>query len=302
VIVQAQGLAKSFGSKLAVDDLSFTLKPGSVTGFLGPNGSGKSTTLRLMMGLDHGVGQTLFDGKPLNKYKEVTKVVGTHLDAKLFHPNRTAYDHLKMLASESGTSKKRVDEVLELMGLQDVAKKRPKGFSLGMAQRLGLAGAVLAEPQVLFLDEPANGLDPATIHWLRDFIKKYAEQDRTVLVSSHLLSEMELMADDLIVIAKGKLIANESMETFIKKNSGSRIIVRVDKTESLLKVLQAKGFSANQDGTTIQVSSDDTDTIGHIAFENGIRVLELSENRDSLETTFLRLTEDGQEYETGGHK
>ena len=302
MIVQAQGLAKSFGSKLAVDDLSFTLKPGSVTGFLGPNGSGKSTTLRLMMGLDHGVGQTLFDGKPLNKYKEVTKVVGTHLDAKLFHPNRTAYDHLKMLASESGTSKKRVDEVLELMGLQDVAKKRPKGFSLGMAQRLGLAGAVLAEPQVLFLDEPANGLDPATIHWLRDFIKKYAEQDRTVLVSSHLLSEMELMADDLIVIAKGKLIANESMETFIKKNSGSRIIVRVDKTESLLKVLQAKGFSANQDGTTIQVSSDDTDTIGHIAFENGIRVLELSENRDSLETTFLRLTEDGQEYETGGHK
>ena len=302
MIVQAQGLAKSFGSKQAVDDLSFTLKPGAVTGFLGPNGSGKSTTLRLMMGLDHGVGQTLFDGKPLNKYKEVTKVVGTHLDAKLFHPNRTAYDHLKMLACESGTSKKRVDEVLELMGLQEVARKRPKGFSLGMAQRLGLAGAVLAEPQVLFLDEPANGLDPATIHWLRDFIKKYAEQDRTVLVSSHLLSEMELMADDLIVIAKGKLIANESMETFIKKNSGSRIIVRVDKTESLLKVLQAKGFSANQDGATIQVSSDDTDTIGHIAFENGIRVLELSENRDSLETTFLRLTEDGQEYETGGHK
>jgi len=302
VIVQAQGLSKSFGSKRAVDDLSFTLKPGAVTGFLGPNGSGKSTTLRLMMGLDHGAGQTLFDGKPLSAYKYTTKVVGTHLDAKLFHPNRTAYDHLRMLAAESGTSKKRIHDVLELMGLQDVAKKRPKGFSLGMSQRLGLAGAVLADPQVLFLDEPANGLDPATIHWLRDFIKRYADQGRTVLVSSHLLSEMELMADDVIVIAKGKLIANESMDSFIKRNSGSRISVRVDRPEDLLSVLRAKGFSADLDGLTIQVSIGDTDTVGHIAFEHGIRVLELSENRDSLETTFLRLTEDGQEFETGGQK
>lgn len=302
MIVQAQGLSKSFGSKRAVDDLSFTLNPGAVTGFLGPNGSGKSTTLRLMMGLDHGLGQTLFDGKPLDDYKYTTRVVGTHLDAKLFHPNRTAYDHLRMLAAESGVSKKRVNDVLELMGLQDVAKKRPKGFSLGMAQRLGLAGAVLAEPQVLFLDEPANGLDPATIHWLRDFIKKYASQGRTVLVSSHLLSEMELMADDLIVIARGKLIANESMESFIKKNSGGGVLVRVDKPEQLLSVLHAKGFGAEKSSQAIQVSIADTDTVGHIAFESGIRVLELSENRDSLETTFLRLTEDGQEFETGGQK
>lgn len=302
MIVDAQGLVKTFGTKRAVDELSFTLKPGSVTGFLGPNGSGKSTTLRLMMGLDHGSGQTLFDGKPLSKYKNVTKVVGTHLDAKLFHPNRTARDHLRMIACEANIKSARVDEVLELMGLSDVAKKRPKGFSLGMAQRLGLAGAVLAEPQVLFLDEPANGLDPATIHWLRDFIRKYAEQGRTVLVSSHLLSEMELMADDLIVIAKGKLIANESMESFIKKNSGGGILVRVDKPENLLSILKTKGFGATLDGSMLNVAVSDTDTIGNIAFENGIRVLELSENRDSLETTFLRLTEDGQEYETGGHK
>ncbi len=300
--VEAQGLSKSFGSKRAVDDLSFTLNPGAVTGFLGPNGSGKSTTLRLMMGLDHGTGHTTFDGKPLGAYKHVTKVVGTHLDAKLFHPNRTAYDHLRMLATESGTSKKRVNEVLELMGLQDVAKKRPKGFSLGMAQRLGLAGAVLAEPRVLFLDEPANGLDPATIHWLRDFIKRYADSDRTVLVSSHLLSEMELMADDLIVIAKGKLIANESMDSFIRRNSGGGVVVRVDQPENMLNVLRNKGFGATQEGSALKVEINDTDTVGHIAFENGIRVLELSENRDSLEATFLRLTEDAQEFETGGHK
>ncbi|MEN9693313.1 MAG: hypothetical protein RLZZ330_957 [Actinomycetota bacterium] len=300
--VEATNLAKSFGSKKAVDDLSFTLNEGSVTGFLGPNGSGKSTTLRLMMGLDHGSGQTLFDGKPLGQYKYVTKVVGTHLDAKLFHPNRTARDHLRMIATESGVSKKRVDEVLELMGLQDVAKKRPKGFSLGMAQRLGLAGAVLAEPNVLFLDEPANGLDPATIHWLRDFIRKYAAMGNSVLVSSHLLSEMELMADDLIVIAKGKLIANESMESFIRKNSGGKIQVRVDQSANLLNVLHSKGFSAQENNGWIQVAANDTDTIGHIAFESGIRVLELSENRDSLETTFLRLTDDQQEFETGGQK
>ena len=300
--VEAQGLAKSFGAKRAVDDLSFTLQPGAVTGFLGPNGSGKSTTLRLMMGLDHGAGQTLFDGKKLTSYKNTTRVVGTHLDAKLFHPNRTAYDHLRMLATESGVSKKRVHEVLELMGIADVAKKRPKGFSLGMAQRLGLAGAVLAEPQVLFLDEPANGLDPATIHWLRDFIKRYADQNRTVLVSSHLLNEMELMADDLIVIAKGKLIANESMESFIKRNSGGGVIVRVDQPEYLVHVLHSKGFGASQDGSVVRVEIGDTDTVGHIAFESGIRVLELSENRDSLEATFLRMTDDKQEYETGGHK
>lgn len=285
-----------------MDDLSFTLNEGSVTGFLGPNGSGKSTTLRLMMGLDHGSGQTLFDGKQLGQYKYVTKVVGTHLDAKLFHPNRSARDHLRMIATESGVSKKRVDEVLELMGLLDVAKKRPKGFSLGMAQRLGLAGAVLAEPNVLFLDEPANGLDPATIHWLRDFIRKYASMGNSVLVSSHLLSEMELMADDLIVIAKGKLIANESMESFIRKNSGGKIQVRVDQSANLVKVLNSKGFNAHENNGWIQVEANDTDTVGHIAFESGIRVLELSENRDSLETTFLRLTDDQQEFETGGQK
>ena len=300
--VEAINLAKSFGSKKAVDNLSFTLKEGSVTGFLGPNGSGKSTTLRLMMGLDHGSGETLFDGKPLGQYKYVTKVVGTHLDAKLFHPNRTARDHLRMIAAESGVTKSRVEEVLELMGLSDVSKKRPKGFSLGMAQRLGLAGAVLAEPEVLFLDEPANGLDPATIHWLRDFIRKYAQSGKSVLVSSHLLSEMELMADDLIVIARGQLIANESMESFIRKNSGGKIQVRVDNSENLLKVLSAKGINAQVHDGLIQVEVKDTDTIGHIAFENGIRVLELSENRDSLETTFLRLTDDKQEFETGGHK
>ena len=299
MLIETRGLCKSFGSHKAVDDLSFTVKPGVVTGFLGPNGSGKSTTLRLMLGLDLGEGQTLFDGKPLKSYSRVSKVVGTHLDAKLFHPQRTARAHLRMLAAESGISNKRVDELIEFIGLSDVAKKRPKGFSLGMGQRLGLAGALLADPEVLFLDEPANGLDPATIHWLRDFLKSYAARGRSVLVSSHLLSEMELMADELIVIAKGRLITQESIQEFINRSSRNEVIVRTTNNARLAFVLHEKGIPATNQGDFVSVASADTDTVGHIAFESDLRVLELRIQRASLEQAFLDATSGQQEFETG---
>lgn len=301
--VEARGLGKSFGNRRAVDDLNFTIRPGVVTGFLGPNGSGKSTTLRLMLQLDRGQGETLFDGRPLKAHGQISRVVGAHLDAKLYHPQRTAVNHLRMLAAESNLSNQRVDQIIDLMGLSDVAGKRPKTFSLGMAQRLGLAGAILGDPQVLFLDEPANGLDPATIHWLRDFLKHYASLGRCVFVSSHLLSEMELMADELVVIARGRLIANESIGDFVNRGMKNQIQVRVDQPERLVGVLNQKGYHSHAvSDNWLEVTSPDTDTVGHIAFESGVRVLELKRNRASLEETFLALTDDKQEFETGGAK
>lgn len=301
--VEARGLGKSFGKRRAVDNLNFTIRPGVVTGFLGPNGSGKSTTLRLMLQLDRGEGETLFDGRPLRSHTQISRVVGAHLDAKLYHPQRTAVNHLRMLAAESNLSNQRVDQIIDLMGLSDVAGKRPKTFSLGMAQRLGLAGAILGDPQVLFLDEPANGLDPATIHWLRDFLKHYASLGRCVFVSSHLLSEMELMADELVVIARGRLIANETITDFVNRGMKNQIQVRVDQPERLAGVLNQKGFNSLVTAENwVEVTSPDTDTVGHIAFESGVRVLELKRNRASLEETFLALTDDKQEFETGGAK
>lgn len=302
MLVEAKNLGKTFGQRRAVDDLSFTLAPGKVTGFLGPNGSGKSTTLRLMLGLDVGDGETTFDGKPITAYNDVTTIVGAHLDAKLFHPQRTARNHLRMLAAEADISDDRVDEVIALMGLTSVAKARPKSFSMGMGQRLGLAGAILGNPNVLLLDEPANGLDPATIHWLRDFLRAYAALGRTVLVSSHLLSEMELMADDLIVIARGKLVANEPTSSFIARSTRNDVYVRSADDAQLLDVLTAKGFTARMSDSGLSVLGLDTDTVGHIAFESGLRVFELSERRASLETAFLELTSNAQEFETGGAK
>jgi ABC-2 type transport system ATP-binding protein len=302
MLVQARGLGKSFGAHRAVNDLSFDVKPGLVTGFLGPNGSGKSTTLRLMLGLDRGEGTTLFDGVALTDHPSVTRVVGTHLDAKLFHPQRTARAHLRMMAAEANIPDSRVDQVIDLMGLHEVARKRPKGFSLGMGQRLGLAGAVLADPQVLLLDEPANGLDPATIHWLRDFLKHYASLGRCVLVSSHLLSEMELMADEIIVIAKGELIANETISQFVDRSTKNDIIFRVSEADRFAAILRDKGFVVSDEGDNMAVVAQDTDTIGHIAFEHGIRVFELASRRASLEEAFLEMTSGKQEYKTGDIK
>jgi ABC-2 type transport system ATP-binding protein len=256
--------------------------------------------MRLMLGLDNGGGETLYDGKKLSSHKPVTRTIGAHLDAKFFHPKRTAYSHLRMLGSEAGIGKARVNEVLKLVGLESVAKKRPGGFSLGMGQRLGLAGAILADPQVLMLDEPANGLDPQSIQWLRDFLKHYASTGKSVLVSSHLLSEMELLADDVVVIARGELIAAESMPAFLSRATGSSVVVRSTQSEKLAEVLSAQGIASTTDGArTIVIPGQTTDRIGEIAFTNGIALSELSPRTASLEQVFLELTESGQEYRLG---
>ena len=299
--VEAINLDKYFKKVHAVNNLSFTIEPGRVTGFLGPNGSGKSTTMRLMLGLDSGSGQTLFDGKPLTHHSPVTRVVGAHLDAKFFHPKRTAYAHLRMLGSESGVTKARVNEVLELVGLESVAKKRPGGFSLGMGQRLGLASAILADPQVLMLDEPANGLDPQSIQWMRDFLRHYASLGRSVLVSSHLLSEMQLLADDLVVIAKGDLIAAETMKEFLARASAGAVVVRTTDSRKLAEALQAQGLTLVASGVDeLRVPEVTSDRVGHIAFAAGVPILELRTESASLESVFLELTENAQEYRVGG--
>jgi len=298
--IEARNLDKHFRKVHAVQDLSFTVEPGRVTGFLGPNGSGKSTTMRLMLGLDNGGGETLFDGQKLTSHSPVSRTVGAHLDAKFFHPKRSAYSHLRMLGAEAGISKARVNEVLKLVGLEPVAKKRPGGFSLGMGQRLGLAGAILADPQVLMLDEPANGLDPQSIQWLRDFLKYYASTGKSVLVSSHLLSEMELLADDVVVIARGQLIAAEPMPAFLSRATGSAVVVRSPQSAKLSEVLTAQGIPSSTDGSnTLVIPNQTTDRIGEIAFTNGISLSELSPRTASLEQVFLELTESGQEYRIG---
>jgi ABC-2 type transport system ATP-binding protein len=298
--VEAVGLGKSYGATRAVDQLSFTLQPGVVTGFLGPNGSGKSTTMRLMLGLDRGDGRTLWDGKALGDRQHVTRTVGAHLDAKFFHPSRTARNHLRLLASEAGVPAARIDEVVRLVGLESVARKRPSGFSLGMGQRLGLAGAILAEPKVLLLDEPANGLDPQSIQWLRDFLRHYAEQGNVVFVSSHLLSEMQLMADHLVVIAAGRMVADESLADFVARSTRNDVLVRCTDPSALLAALAAEGLVAvaeGQDG--LAVSTSDTDRVGDVAFRAGVGLRELTRRTASLEEAFLELTSGDQQFRTG---
>lgn len=304
-MITVQGLGKSYGSTVAVDDLSFDVPDGQVTGFLGPNGSGKSTSMRLMLGLDFGSGSTSFDGKALHDVASTSRTVGAHLDAKSFHPKRSARNHLRMLGQEARVSKARVDEVIDLLGLESVARKGPGGFSLGMAQRLGLAGAILAKPRNLILDEPANGLDPQSIHWLRDFLKSYAAEGNSVLVSSHLLSEMQLMADRVVVIAKGRLIANDSMSALMSQGDGAGAVVRTDSAsiEQLRSTLAAEGYRIEDQGVdAIKVLDATTDVVGRLAHHAGVPVLELSAQQASLESVFLELTESEQGFRTGGSK
>jgi ABC-2 type transport system ATP-binding protein len=300
VTVEALGLGKSYGAVRAVDDLSFSLEPGVVTGFLGPNGSGKSTTMRLMLGLDRGEGATLWDGRALRDHEHVTRVVGAHLDAKFFHPSRSARNHLRLLATEARVPASRVDAVLKLVGLDDVGRKRPAGFSLGMGQRLGLAGAILAEPKVLLLDEPANGLDPQSIQWLRDFLRHYASLGNVVFVSSHLLSEMQLMADHLVVIARGRMVADETLASFVARSTRNDVLVRSADRDRLAEALRSQGIDAVPEGVDgLAVVTADTDLVGDLAFRSGIGVRELTRRTASLEEAFLELTSDQQQFATG---
>ncbi len=239
--IHARRLGKRYGDTAAVQDLSFDVEPGRVTGFLGPNGAGKSTTMRLMLGLDRGAGRTTFDGKTYAELAHPSREVGALLEAKAFHPTRSARNHLRMLAAPDRLPDSRVDEVLELVGLTAVAGKKPKGFSLGMGQRLGLAAALLGDPHTLLLDEPANGLDPQGINWLRGFLQSYAGQGRSVLVSSHLLAEMGLMADQLIVIGRGQLLAHQPVSEFISKSARTTVVVRSPRPDELVPLLERGG-------------------------------------------------------------
>jgi ABC-2 type transport system ATP-binding protein len=297
-MIEASNLTKRYRKKIAVEDLSFKVETGKVTGFLGPNGAGKSTTMRLMLGLDNGQGKTIFDGKKLHEYNQPSKTVGILLEAKAFHPTRSARNHLKILAAAGNVPMSRVDEVLDIVGLSEVAKKKPGKFSLGMSQRLGIAAAILGEPKYLLLDEPANGLDPEGIAWLRQFLKDYADKGNAVFVSSHLLSEMALMADNIVVIGKGKLIADESVTTLISGSAHSGVYVRVQYIAKLKAALKKASiaFEAHDDG--LKVLGASSDDVGKLAFSAGTAVFELANQSASLEEAFLELTADAEEYKT----
>jgi ABC-2 type transport system ATP-binding protein len=300
-MIEVRGLTKRYGQKVAVNDLTFGIEPGNVTGFLGPNGAGKTTTMRLILGLDYpDAGTITVDGKPYRELAYPMREVGALLDAKAVHGGRSAYNHLLCLAQTNNLPAKRVGEVLDLVGLSEVARKRSKGFSLGMSQRLGIAATMLGDPKVLMFDEPVNGLDPEGILWIRNLMKALAAEGRTVFVSSHLMSEMENTADHLIVIGKGKLIADCTMAEFIARSSGAAVRVRTPSPDQLVLAIAAKGGSATADGDgTLVVRGMTTDVVGDVAFEAGIRLHELSMLRASLEEAFMELTADSVEYHAG---
>jgi ABC-2 type transport system ATP-binding protein len=300
-MIEVRGLTKRYGDKVAVNDLSFGIEPGKVTGFLGPNGAGKTTTMRLILGLDYAdAGRVTVDGKLYPNLAYPMREVGALLDAKAVHGGRSAYSHLLCLAQTNNLPATRVGEVLELVGLTEVARKRSKGFSLGMSQRLGIAATMLGDPKVLMFDEPVNGLDPEGILWIRNLMKALAAEGRTVFVSSHLMSEMENTADHLIVIGRGKLIADCTMAEFIARSSGAAVRVRTPSPDQLVLALAAKGGEATADSDgTLLVRGMTADAVGDVAFEGGIRLHELSVLRASQEEAYMEVTADSVEYHAG---
>ena len=297
-MIEVRGLTKRYGDKVAVNDLTFGIEPGKVTGFLGPNGAGKTTTMRLILGLDYAdKGTVTVDGKQYHDLAYPMREVGALLDAKAVHGGRSAYNHLLCLAQTNNLPRKRVDEVLGLVGLSEVARKRSKGFSLGMSQRLGIAATMLGDPKVLMFDEPVNGLDPEGILWIRNLMKTLAAEGRTVFVSSHLMSEMENTADHLIVIGRGKLIADCTMAEFIARSSGAAVRVRTPSPDQLLLAVAAKGGTGTVDGDgALLVRGMAAEMVGDIAFEQGIRLHELTMLRASLEEAYMEVTASSVEY------
>ena len=297
-MIEVRGLTKRYGDKVAVNGLSFAIEPGKVTGFLGPNGAGKTTTMRLILGLDYpNAGTVIVDGKQYHDLAYPMREVGALLDAKAVHGGRSAYNHLLCLAQTNNLPRRRVGEVLDLVGLTEVARKRSKGFSLGMSQRLGIAATLLGDPKVLMFDEPVNGLDPEGILWIRNLMKALASDGRTVFVSSHLMAEMENTADHLIVIGRGKLIADCSMGEFIARSSGAAVRVRTPSPDQLVMAVAAAGgkATAENDGTLV-VQCMTADQVGDIAFDKGIRLHELTIMRASLEEAYMEVTADSVEY------
>ncbi|MDQ1705870.1 MAG: type transport system ATP-binding protein [Frankiaceae bacterium] len=300
-MIEARGLTKRYGAKLAVDDVTFTVQPGVVTGFLGPNGAGKSTTMRMIIGLDAPTAGTVtVGGKPYRDHPAPLHEVGALLEARAVHTGRSAYNHLLALAQTSGIPRSRVDDVIEAVGLQDVARKRAGSFSLGMGQRLGIATALLGDPEVYVLDEPVNGLDPEGIRWIRDLLKSLAARGRTVFVSSHLMSEMALTAEHLIVIGRGRLIADTSVEEFIAGASRNLVRVRTTDPSRLRAVVEGPDVAVSTaDDGALMVSGLTTDQVGIAAAGAGLTLLELSPLQASLEEAFMDLTGDSVEYHAG---
>jgi ABC-2 type transport system ATP-binding protein len=299
-MIEAIGLCKRYGATLAVDDLSFTVPPGQVTGFLGPNGAGKSTTMRLILGLDAPTsGSVTVNGRPYAAYRRPLVEVGALLEAKAFHGGRSAYNHLRCLALSNGIGRARVEQVLELVGLGSVARKCAGGFSLGMAQRLGIAAALLGDPGVLLFDEPVNGLDPEGVLWIRNLLKSLAAEGRTVFVSSHLMSEMAITADRLIIIGRGRLIAQTTIEDFLNNGSGNFVRARSPQSDALAALLEARGANVvRQAHDTLRITGTNSDAVGELARANGVTLQELSSQQASLEQRYMELTRDAGDYRT----
>jgi ABC-2 type transport system ATP-binding protein len=297
-MIEAVGLVKRYGAVTAVDGLSFTVPAGSVTGFLGPNGSGKSTTMRMILGLDApDAGSVTVNGRPYPRYRRPLREIGALLDAKAVAPGRSARHHLRWLALSNGIPRSRVREVLRQVGLASAARKRVGGFSLGMAQRLGIAAALLGDPPVLMFDEPVNGLDPEGVAWIRGMLKSLAAQGRTVFLSSHLMSEMALTADRLVIIGRGRLIAETSVADFLAAGAGNHIRVRASEADALAALLTERGATVGRepDGA-LRVTGATADEIGEAARIRGLGLLELAPRQMSLEQRYLELTQDATEY------
>ena len=300
-MIEARGLTKRYGDTLAVDDLSFRVEPGKITGFLGPNGAGKTTTMRLILGLDHPTGGTVtVNGQPFDRLAHPMREVGALLDAKAVHGGRSAYNHLLCLAETNNLPRRRVDETLALVGLGEVARKRSKGFSLGMGQRLGIAATLLGDPAILMFDEPVNGLDPEGILWIRNLMKALAAEGRTVFVSSHLMSEMENTADHLLVIGRGRLIADCTVAEFIAANSRQSVRVRTPQPAALAGAVAAAGGLVREDGDGLMtVQGLSVSQVGDLAFENAVRLHELAPAQASLEQAFMELTASSVQFHAG---
>jgi ABC-2 type transport system ATP-binding protein len=296
-VIEARGLVKRYGETTAVDDLSFSVRPGIVTGFLGPNGSGKSTTMRMILGLDHpNRGSATIDGRRYEQLRWPLREVGALLEAKSIHPGRTARNHLVALAASNRIPRRRVDEALGLVGLHDVAGRRAGGFSMGMGQRLGIAAALLGDPGVVLFDEPVNGLDPEGIQWVRELLRALAKEGRTVFVSSHLMSEMALTADHVVVIGRGRLLEDADIGTMMAR-AGVSVLVRSPDAPRLATALSAAGGVVHkaEDGSLV-VTDLDAPAIGALAAKDGIALFELTPQRASLEEAFMALTKEHVEF------
>jgi ABC-2 type transport system ATP-binding protein len=296
-MIEARGLTKKYGDRTAVDGISFTVHPGRVTGFLGPNGAGKSTTMRMLLGLDRPTaGSVAVNGRSYADFPAPLRQVGALLEARALHPGRSARDHLRWMAASNGLPVRRVDEVLDLVGLTDVAGQRVGRFSLGMGQRLGIAVALLGDPPVVVLDEPVNGLDPEGIRWVRTLTRQLAAEGRTVFLSSHLMSEMALTADHLVVIGRGRVLADCSMPDFIAEHAASFVRVRSPQRAAVAELLRRDGLDVTAVDGELRVQGRDAAAIGELVGREGLFLHELSLVRSSLEDAFMTLTADSVEY------